>query len=67
MKILRPSTNILTAQKAAQKLNIHRNTLRKMTKDGEIPAYKFGNRIVYRQDDLDALIESLEVYQPCGS
>jgi excisionase family DNA binding protein len=67
MKIQRPSTNILTVQQAAQKLNVHRNTLRKMTKAGEIPAYKFGKRIVYRQDDLDSLIEGLEVYQPCGS
>lgn len=61
------STDILTVKETAKKLKLHPNTLRKMTKDGEIPAYKFRRRIVYRKDDVDALINSLEVYQPCGS
>jgi len=64
---IRRSTDLLTVKEVAQKLHLHPNTLRKMTKDGDLPAYKFRRRIVYRKDDVDALINSLEEYQPCGS
>ena len=57
---------LLRVKEAAQKLKLSVETLRRMTKAGEIRAYKFRNRIVYRQDELDSLIESLEVYQPCS-
>ena len=45
----------LTYEKAAEQLDVSKNTLRKMVKDGIIPAVRFSPRVVrIRQADLDA-------------
>jgi len=39
---------------------LHEQTLRKLTEAGEIKALRMGSRRVYRLDDLDAYIDSLD-------
>jgi excisionase family DNA binding protein len=40
----RIDTPLLTARQAADRLSVHRNTLRRMLDDGEIPFYRINSR-----------------------
>lgn len=46
-------TNYLTRRHTADKLNISLPTLWKLTKEGVIPAYKMGKRVLYRSDEVE--------------
>jgi len=46
-------TNYLTRQNTADKLKISLPTLWKLTKEGVIPAYKMGKRVLYRTDEVE--------------
>jgi len=44
---------VMTSSEAAQYLQVHKNTLYKLTKSGEIPAKKVGRQWRYHKDALD--------------
>jgi excisionase family DNA binding protein len=46
-------TNYLTRQNTADKLKISLPTLWKLTREGVIPAYKMGKRVLYRTDEVE--------------
>jgi excisionase family DNA binding protein len=43
----------------AKKLKISLPTLWKLTKDGTIPAYKIGKRVLYRTTDVEAALRQM--------
>jgi len=62
-----PNQRLFSVKAAAQYLDLHEQTLRKLTAAGEIKAWKMGSRRVYRLEDLDAYIDSLsEWYHRSG-
>ena len=50
----------LTRKETAQKLNISLPTLWKLTKNGNINAYKIGKRVLYRLDDIDNVTHQMD-------
>ena len=46
------STNILTIQEVAKLLRIHRSTVSRYAKSGEIKSYVIGNRRLFKEDDV---------------
>lgn len=51
-----PVTKMLTIEEAAAVLNVHKNTIWKLIKEGELPAQRIGPRIVrIRMEDLNAV------------
>lgn len=55
-----PKEKYLSRKDAAQVLNISLPTLSKHIKEGKIPAYRIGNRVLLKLSDL-ASIESIKV------
>lgn len=51
-----PASKMLTIEEAATALNVHKNTVWKLIKEGVLPAQRIGSRIVrIRIEDLDAV------------
>ncbi len=46
-------TDYLTRRQTADKLSISLPTLWKFTKQGTIPAYKMGKRVLYRSEEVE--------------
>ncbi len=57
-----PNQRLFSPKSAARYLDIHPQTLKKMTDEGEIQARWMRNRKVYTLEELDRYIESLEPY-----
>jgi|WetSurMetagenome_2_1015567.scaffolds.fasta_scaffold709468_1 excisionase family DNA binding protein len=49
----------LSLQAIAQRLGVSIKTVRRLIKDGELPAVKIRSRVVVRESDLAAYISSL--------
>ena len=49
---------ILTVQEVADLLRIHRSTVTRLAKSGEIRSYKLGNRRLFRDIDVLAFFEN---------
>ena len=41
-----------SANRLAPKLGIHPTTLRRLARAGEIPHYRFGNRLLFEEDEV---------------
>ena len=50
---------ILTVQEVADLLRIHRSTVTRLAKSGEIKSYKLGNRRLFKNVDVLAFFENL--------
>lgn len=50
-----------TIYEVAEKLGFHHNTVRRMIKNGELPAKKYGNTWRIRVDDLQRFTEPTNV------
>ena len=59
-----PNQRVFGPKAAAKYLNVHGQTLKKMTDEGEIRAHWMRNRKVYLLEELDRYIESLPEYNP---
>ena len=46
------TTNILTIQEVAKLLRIHRSTVSRYARSGEIKSYVIGNRRLIKEDDV---------------
>jgi len=51
----------LTRAETAEKLKISLPTLHRLTKDGLLISYKFGNRVLYKSTEIDLFINSKSV------
>ncbi|MDX1963224.1 MAG: helix-turn-helix domain-containing protein [Pirellulales bacterium] len=51
---------LVNAKQAAKLLSICLKTLRKKTREGEIPAVKLGRRVLYRPKQLNAWLDGLQ-------
>jgi excisionase family DNA binding protein len=51
---------LLTAKEVAERLNLSERTVRRMIKDGSLPALHFGRAIRIRPETLEELIEQSE-------
>ena len=49
---------ILTTQEVADLLRIHRSTVTRLSKTGEIRSYKVGNRRLFKYDDVMRFFEN---------
>lgn len=53
-----PNTELLTAQQVAQQLSVHVESVRRWTRQGDLPAVRLpSGRYRYRAEDVTALIE----------
>ena len=52
-------TKILTIQEVADLLRIHRSTVTRLAKSGEIRSYKLGNRRLFKYSDVLSFFENL--------
>jgi excisionase family DNA binding protein len=59
-----PSQRLFGPSPAAKYLGVHVQTLKKMTDLGEIEAYWFRNRRVYKLEELERVVSELEKYNP---
>lgn len=50
--------NLLRLSEVAERTTLHRSTISRLIKSGELPCVKFGSRKLVREIDLDAFIES---------
>ena len=49
---------LLSAEEATELLPIHVNTLRLWARQGKIPCYRIGRRVVFRASDLNRWLEA---------
>ena len=49
---------VMTIGEVASYLRLHEQTVYKMAKNGDIPAFKVGNRWRFIQDDIDAWLRA---------
>jgi len=54
-----PNQRLFRVKAAARYLDVHEQTLRKLTDAGDLRALRMGSRRVYRLEDLNAYIDSL--------
>lgn len=53
-----PNTELLTAQQVAEQLSVHVESVRRWTRQGDLPAVRLpSGRYRYRSEDVAALIE----------
>jgi excisionase family DNA binding protein len=52
------SVKILTVQEVADLLRVHRSTVTRLAKSGEIRSYKLGNRRLFKNVDVFAFFEN---------
>lgn len=45
-------TRILTMAEVAAILRVHRSTVSRLVKSGQLPSYKIGGRILFREDEV---------------
>ena len=57
-----PNQRVFGPKAAARYLDVHPQTLKKMTDEGEIEASWMRNRKIYTLEELDRYIENLEPY-----
>lgn len=55
---LTDNVKILTVAEAAQLLRVHRSTISRYAKSGELRSYQIGNRRLFRSDDVWAFFEN---------
>ena len=58
--------NILTVQEAANMLRVHRSTISRYAKSGELRSYVIGSRRLLKEDDVLTFFEN-QVAQECVS
>jgi excisionase family DNA binding protein len=52
-----PNTELLTAQQVAERLSVHVESVRRWTRQGDLPAIRLpSGRYRYREDDVAALV-----------
>ena len=56
-----PKTELLTRKEAAEILGISLPTLHYWTKDGKVPAYRIGNRVRYKRDEVLSSLQKIQV------
>lgn len=56
-----PKTELLTRKEAAEILGVSLPTLHYWTKDGEVPAYRIGNRVRYKRDEVLSSLQKIQV------
>lgn len=47
-------TETYTVDEVAEALKLHPYTIRRLSRDGKIPAFKFGGQWRFRKDEIDA-------------
>lgn len=57
---------ILTVQEVANLLRVHRSTVSRYAKSGELRSYRIGNRRLFREDDVWSFFDN-QVAQNCVS
>lgn len=57
------SVKFLSRSEVCDLLKISLPTLNDWTKIGRLQSYKMGNRVLYKQDEIEASIESLATYK----
>ena len=58
MKQLNKAPRILTVQEVAAILRVHRSTVSRYAKSGELISYKIGNRRLFKESDVWAFFEN---------
>jgi excisionase family DNA binding protein len=56
-------TAILTVKEVADRLRIHRSTVSRYAKSGELKSYLIGNRRLFKESDVWAFFENQAVQQ----
>ncbi|MFC2099093.1 helix-turn-helix domain-containing protein [Bacteroidota bacterium] len=56
-----PKTELLTRKEAAEILGISLPTLHYWTKDGKVPAYRIGNRVRYKRNEVLSSLQKIQV------
>jgi len=46
-----------TVEEVAHALKVHPYTVRRLSREGKIPAFKFGGQWRYKKEDIDQLIK----------
>ncbi len=59
-----PDRRILPLSKAAKYLGVSRSTLEKYTAEGQLHAFDFMGRRVYKLEELDSVVAGLKQWQP---
>ncbi len=59
-----PNQRLFSPKAASRYLDVHPQTLKKITDEGQLQAKWMRNRKVYLLEELDRYIESLEDYNP---
>ena len=49
-----------TAQEVAEALKLHPYTIRRLCREGKIPAFKFGGQWRFRKDEIDAWSKNMK-------
>jgi excisionase family DNA binding protein len=57
---------ILTLQEVSEILRVHRSTISRYAKSGELKSYQIGNRRLFKSDDVWSFFEN-QVAQECVS
>ena len=52
--------NTCTVDEVAQALKLNPYTIRRLVREGKIPAFKIGGQWRFRKEEIDRLIKSLE-------
>ncbi len=52
----KPKDDLLTREETCDKLKISKSTLWKWTKEDKIPCHRIGNRVYYKQDEIQACL-----------
>jgi excisionase family DNA binding protein len=64
LKKVPPTQRLHSVSEAAAYLGVARNTLIKLTENGEVTSHMFRGRRTYRVEDLDRYIDSLPEWKP---
>lgn len=54
-------TEVMTVNEVAEKLRLSVSMVYKMAKQGELPSFKVGSRVLFSAEKIDALINGKEV------
>jgi len=56
-----PKTELLSRKEAAEILSVSLPTLHYWTKEGKIPAYRIGNRVRYKREEVLNSLQKIQV------
>ena len=56
-----PKTELISRKEAAEILGVSLPTLHCWTKDGKVPAYRIGNRVRYKRDEVLNSLQKIQV------